>query len=135
MKLLSGEKEKWRALCEQMELRRQEAARSESQLQEASAEINFIIAKNNEIADVNQQLREDLKVCQRHLENVGRINKSIENEVQCLLETNLKAINKLQEPFANRNNANSYIPSGKWGNTSRITDYETGDFEKRSARS
>jgi hypothetical protein len=57
-----------------MELRRQEAARSESQLQEASAEINFIIAKNNEIADVNEQLREDLKVCQRHLENVGRIN-------------------------------------------------------------
>lgn len=133
MKLLSSEKEKHRALCEQLEQKRQEAARSESQLQEASAEINFIISKNNEILDMNEQLREDLKVCQRHLENVGRVNKGLESEVQGLHETNLKAISKLHEPFSNRTNY-GYQPSGKWGNTSRVTDYETGDFERKSAR-
>ena len=104
-----------------MDLKRQEAGRSESHLQEASAEINFIIAKNNEIVEINEQLREELKVCQRHLENVGRVNKSLENEVQSLHETNIKAISKLQEPFGNR--TNSYLPSGKWGTTSRVTDY------------
>lgn len=133
MKLLSSEKEKYRSLCEQLEHKRQEAARAESQLQEASAEINFIISKNNEILDVNEQLREDLKVCQRHLENVGRVNKALENEVQGLHETSLKAISKLNEPFSNRTNF-AYQPSGKWGNTSRVTDYETGDFERKSAR-
>lgn len=82
---------------------------------------------------MNEQLREDLKVCQRHLENVGRVNKALENEVQGLQETSIKAINKLQEPFSNRTNYN-YQSASKWGNTSRVTDYETGDFERRSAR-
>jgi hypothetical protein len=49
VKLLSAEKEKWRALCEQVEQKRLEAARAEAQLQDASGEINFIISKNNEI--------------------------------------------------------------------------------------
>lgn len=51
-----------------------------------------------------------------------------------LHETNLKAIGKLQDPFSNRTNTTNYLPSGKWGNTSRVTDFETGDFERRSAR-
>lgn len=82
---------------------------------------------------MNEQLREDLKVCQRHLENVGRVNKSLENEVQGLHETSLKAISKLNQPFSNRTNF-AYMSSGKWGTTSRVTDYETGDFERKSAR-
>jgi hypothetical protein len=35
------------------------------------------MAKNNEVTDVNTQLRNDLKVCERHLENVLRLNKNI----------------------------------------------------------
>ena len=46
-------------------------------MNEASSEINFIISKNNEIVEINEQLSDDLKVCQRHLENVVRVNKSI----------------------------------------------------------
>lgn len=64
---MSAEKEKWRALVEQLELKRAESARAESLLQDASGEINFILSKNAEIGEVNDQLKEDLKVCQRHL--------------------------------------------------------------------
>lgn len=46
---------------------------------ETSAEVNFILSKNEEITEVNQQLNEDLKVCQRHLDNVGRINKALDS--------------------------------------------------------
>lgn len=35
----------------------------DSQLGEASQDINFIMSKNNEIQEVNEQLNEDLKVC------------------------------------------------------------------------
>ncbi len=56
----------------------------------------------------------------------------MEGEIQSLHQTNLKAISKLQEPFGNKTNTvNTY---GKWANTSRVTDFETGDFEKKSSR-
>jgi hypothetical protein len=57
---------------------------------------------------------------------VSRVNKSIEVEIQGLHDTNLKAISKLQEPFSNRTNTSyNYAPAGtgKWGTTSRMTDY------------
>ena len=44
-----------------------EAQRGDTLLKDSSAEINFIISKNNEIIEVNNQLKEDLKVCERHL--------------------------------------------------------------------
>ena len=40
--------------------------------------MNYIMAKNSEVTDVNTQLRNDLKVCERHLENVMRLNKGID---------------------------------------------------------
>lgn len=43
--------------------------------------MNYIMSKNGEITDVNTQLNNDLKVCERHLENVLRMNKSIEVEL------------------------------------------------------
>ena len=94
-------------------------------MHEASSEINFIISKNNEILEINEQLSDDLKVCQRHLENVARVNKSIETEIQQLHDTNVKAITKLQDPFTNRTNISNFVPSGtgKWGTTSRATDF------------
>lgn len=87
---------------------------------DTSSEINFIIAKNNEITEVNDQLRDDLTVCQRHLDNLTRVNKSLESEINSLHQTNLKAISKLREPFANKHNYNSvpfaYPGCGeKWG--------------------
>jgi hypothetical protein len=53
--------------------------------------------------------------------------------VQALHDTNARAIGKLQEPFSNRTNT-SYLPPAKWGATSRVTDFETGDFERKSSR-
>lgn len=50
----------------------------------------------------------------------------MEAEIQQFHDTNLKAITKLQDPFTNRTNiSNNYVPSGtgKWGNTSRVTDF------------
>ena len=77
---------------------------------------------------------EDLKVCQRHLDNVSRVNKSLEAETEGLKDTNLKAISKLQEPLANRTNTTYYAPTGKWATSSRATDFETGEFERKSCR-
>ena len=47
----------------------------------------------------------------------------------------MKALNKLQEPLNNRTNTfyNS-ISAATWGITSRVTDYETGDFDKKTFR-
>jgi archaellum component FlaC len=77
VKQLSAEKERWRGLSEQVEQKKMEVARMEAQVCEASTEINFIMGKNNEIIEVNNQLNDDLKVCQRHSENVCRVNKNM----------------------------------------------------------
>jgi hypothetical protein len=47
----------------------------------------------------------------------------------------MKALNKLQEPLNNRTNTfyNS-ISAAKWGITSRVTDFETGDLDKKTFR-
>lgn len=128
VKQLSAEKEKWRLLWEQWEQKRQEGARIDAHLSEATAEISFILSKNNEIMEVNEKLGEDLKVCQRHQENVQRINKNLDSEIQSLKETSLKAISKLQEPFSNMTNQPFPNPStyAKWSTSSRATEYETG---------
>lgn len=77
VKQLSAEKEKWRALCEQWEHTKADSTRLDRLVEETSTEINFIISKNNEITEVNEQLTEDLKVCERHLDNLARVNKSL----------------------------------------------------------
>lgn len=61
-----------------MEQAKAEAARFESLIGDSSAEINFIISKNNEIKAVNEQLNDDLTVCHRHLDNLTRVNHSLE---------------------------------------------------------
>ena len=58
--------------------------RLEAHISEASSEINFIITKNNEISEVNEKLNTDLNVCQKHQENVLKINKSLDGEIQRL---------------------------------------------------
>jgi chromosome segregation ATPase len=132
VKQLSAEKERWRTICGQIEQAKSEAARFDSMIGDSSAEINFILAKNNEIKEVNSQLNDDLAVCHRHLENLTRVNRSLEGEVGTLHATNLKAIVRLRQPFANRTNGES---SGekwggdKWGVASRATNFETGEFE------
>ena len=63
IKQLSAEKEKWRLLWDQWEQKKQEAARLDSHICEASSEINFVLTKNNEIAEVNEKLSLDLSVC------------------------------------------------------------------------
>jgi hypothetical protein len=83
------------------------------------------MGKNNEIIDVNNQLNDDLKVCQRHLDNVCRVNKTLEAEIQGLKDTTVRAISKLQIPL-NKNNSSSNplnSSSGKWGVTSRVTNF------------
>ena len=133
VKQLSAEKEKWRLLCEQWETKKQESQRLDAHIAEASSEINFILTKNNEIAEVNQKLSTDLKVCQKHQENVSKLNRNLDNEIAHLKETSLKAISKLQEPFNFRpaaspfNNSTNYA---KWSASSRATDFQTGDFER-----
>jgi hypothetical protein len=124
-------------LCEQWEQKRQEGLRLEAHISEASSEISFILTKNNEIAEVNEKLVNDMKVCEKHQENVQKINKNLDVEIQKLKETSLKAISKLQEPL-------NYKPNGapftnvhnftKWSFSSRATDFETGDFEHRTER-
>lgn len=137
VKQLSAEKEKWRMLCEQWDQKKQDAMRLDSHLAEASSEINYILSKNNEIADVNEKLNGDLKVCQKHEENVQKLNKNLDIETQHLKEVSLKAISKLQEPFNSRSNnvpfANTHNFT-KWSFSSRATDFETGDFEHKSER-
>lgn len=76
----------------------------ENEVRECSDEINYILAKNNEVTDVNSQLKNDLKVCERHLENVIRLNKSIEAELNKWKEVNQIAIRKLQEPMKDMSN-------------------------------
>ena len=111
--------------------------RLDAHLSEASSDINFVLTKNNEIADVNEKLSEDLKVCQKHQENVQKINKNLDLEVQQLKENSLKAISKLQEPFAFRNNQVPFTNIHnltKWSFSSKATNFETGDFEHKSER-
>lgn len=133
VKQLTAEKEKWRALCGQLEQAKGESARMDSLLHEAGTDINFILAKNSEIVEVNAQLKDDLAVCQRHLDNLARLNRSLEGEIGTLHQTNLKAISKLREPFANRASGQLPQPSSssyeKWAGASRATNFETGDFE------
>lgn len=96
----------------------------DSYIAESSEEINFILAKNNEIVEVNTQLKDDLKVCVRHLENVSRINKCVETEILQMQQVNQTVIKKLQEPIVPRNLNIPSINTGKWGSSSsRVTDY------------
>ena len=105
--------------------------RIDAHLAEASSEISFILSKNNEISDVNEKLSNDLKVCQRHQENVQKINKNLDLEVAHLKEMSQKAINKLQEPFNFRSNSGPFSniqnytqnTYAKWNNTSRTEDF------------
>jgi|JI61114C2RNA_FD_contig_71_1522219_length_1189_multi_2_in_0_out_0_1 hypothetical protein len=46
--------------------------------------------------EVNLQLKNDLNVCEKHWENVVRINKNMEGELGKFKEVNLLAIKKLQ---------------------------------------
>ena len=90
------------------------------------------MAKNSEVTDVNVQLKNDLKVCEKHLENVVRLNKTIETELSKFRELNLMAIKKLQEPM--RDTSNNYglkLTPRKWSESSRMT--ATGGFENNYA--
>ena len=136
-KQLGAEKEKWRQLWEQWEQKKQEAMRLDAHLCEASADINFVLTKNNEIAEVNEKLSEDLKVCQKHQENVQKVNKNLDLETQHLKEISLKAIGKLQEPFAFRSNQLPFANvqnMTKWSFSSKATGFEIGEFEHKSER-
>lgn len=123
-------------MWEQWEQKRQEGVRIDAHLAEATAEISLILSKNNEIMEVNEKLGNDLKVCQKHQENVVRVNKNMEAEIQGLKETNLKAISKLQEPFSNLSNQPFPNPPtyAKWTMSSRATNFDTGDFDRKSER-
>ena len=76
---------------------------------------------------MNCQLKNDLKVCEKHLENVLRLNKSIEVEVSKFREVNMIAIKKLQEPMRDISNDFASKPTPrKWSEASRMT--ATGGF-------
>lgn len=124
------EKEKSRALIEQVEQRKNSGNRLENEVRECSDEINFIMARNSEVTDVNAQLNGDLKVCERHLENVLRVNKTMEAELGKFKEVNMLAIKKLQEPM--KDSSNTFAVKApktprKWSESSRMT--ATGGFD------
>jgi len=80
---------------------------------------------------VNGQLRNDLKVCEKHLENVLRVNKNIEVELAKYHDVNTVAIKKLQEPMRDVSNTSSSVAQqnkvmGKWSTASRMTATGTG---------
>lgn len=80
------------------------------------------------MTDVNAQLRNDLKVSEKHLENVLKLNKTIETELLKFKELNLMAIKKLQEPMRDMsNNYSSKMTPRKWSESSKMT--ATGGFE------
>lgn len=115
VKNLALEKDKSKVLNDQVEQRKFNLSRMENEVRECSDEINYILAKNNEVTDVNSQLRNDFKVCERHLENVIRLNKSIEAELNKWKEVNQVAIRKLQEPMKDMsNNFVSKATPRKW---------------------
>ena len=62
------------------------------------------------------------------MENVLRVNRGLEQEVTALQQTSLKAIARLQQPFANRTNHTRFESSGSWEKHSR-GEVETGDFD------
>lgn len=66
-------------------------------------------------------------MCERHLDNVGRINKAVEIEIAHMKEVNLQAIKKLQQPVSGRS-CSQGTPFAKWENSSLATDYETGEI-------
>lgn len=68
-------------------------------------------------------MTDDLKVCERHLENVLRVNKNIEVELSKFKEVNKQAIKKLQEPMRDVSNTTTQMnrTSGKWSTASRMT--------------
>lgn len=41
-------------------------------------EIDFLLRRNGEIVDVNLQLDDDLKLCQKHLQNLMRLNTDLQ---------------------------------------------------------
>jgi len=86
---------------------------------------------------MNERLSDDLKVCQKHQENVQKINKNLDIETQQLKETSLKAISKLQEPFAFKSNQlpfSNVQNMTKWSFSSKMTGFDTNDFERKSER-
>ena len=60
VKQLTTEKEKARGMWKTVNAAQNEAQRGDALLNDSSAEINLIISKNNEIIEVNDQLKEDL---------------------------------------------------------------------------
>lgn len=85
------------------------------------------MAKNSEVTEVNTQLKSDLSVCEKHLENVMRLNKTIESELAKFKELNSQAIKKLQEPMRDVSNMSSKATPRKWSESQRMT--ATGGFE------
>ena len=119
------EREKMRTTNEEMEVQFRQAAQLEGMLEETNSEIVFIMGRNDEIKEVNGQLGQDLRVCQRHMENVLRVNRGMEEEIALLQQTSMKAIAKLQQPLNNRTNQPPMEPAG-WEKHSR-SEYETGE--------
>jgi hypothetical protein len=100
----------------------------EGEVRECSDEINYILAKNSEVTEVNSQLKNDLKVCEKHLENVLKLNKTVEMELSKFKEMNMMTIKKLQETMREAsNNYNTKMTPRKWSESSRMT--ATGGFE------
>ena len=48
---------------------------------EIKGEIDNSIGKNLETEQINYQLKKDLEVCQKHLENVQRNNRGVEDNL------------------------------------------------------
>lgn len=70
------------------------------------------------------QLKDDLKVCKKHLENVCRVNRQVENELVQIEEGSLMAIKKMQAPISNRASQGA-----KWTCASWRTGADTAEAE------
>ena len=66
---------------------------------ETIAETEEVFERNLEIDEINAQLKRDLEVCQKHLENVSRVNSSVSAELQKFKKTNTFVIQKLKQPL------------------------------------
>lgn len=66
---------------------------------DVSEETQDIVTRNLEVEDINAQLKADLEVCKRHLENVSRTNYSVNDELQGYKKVNRIVIKKLEKPL------------------------------------
>ena len=66
---------------------------------EVTEETEDLITKNLEVEDINAQLKMDLDVCKRHLENVYRANATVTEELELYKKTNMLVIKKLKKPL------------------------------------